>query len=36
VAAGDHIVHVAEVVEGCLHREDSEPMIRVRKNGFSY
>jgi hypothetical protein len=27
---------VAEVVEGCLHREGDEPMIRVRKNGFSY
>ena len=36
VAAGDHIVYVAEVMEGCLHREGSEPMIRVRKNGFGY
>ena len=36
VAAGDHVVYVAEVVEGCLHREESEPMIRVRKNGFAY
>ena len=36
VAAGDHVVYVAEVVEGCLHREQSEPMIRVRKNGFAY
>lgn len=36
VPAGDHVVHVAEVVEGCLHREGSEPMIRVRKNGFAY
>jgi flavin reductase (DIM6/NTAB) family NADH-FMN oxidoreductase RutF len=36
VDAGDHVVHVAEVVEGCLHREGSGPMIRVRKNGFSY
>jgi 3-hydroxy-9,10-secoandrosta-1,3,5(10)-triene-9,17-dione monooxygenase reductase component len=36
VAAGDHVVYVAEVVEGCLHREGGEPMIRVRKNGFSY
>jgi len=24
------------VVEGCLHREVGEPMIRVRKNGFTY
>jgi flavin reductase (DIM6/NTAB) family NADH-FMN oxidoreductase RutF len=36
VAAGDHVLYVAEVVEGCLHREGGEPMIRVRKNGLSY
>ena len=36
VAAGDHTVYVAEVVDGCLHRETGEPMIRVRKNGFGY
>ena len=36
VAAGDHVVYVAEVLEGCLHREAAEPMIRVRKNGFAY
>jgi 3-hydroxy-9,10-secoandrosta-1,3,5(10)-triene-9,17-dione monooxygenase reductase component len=36
VAAGDHVVYVAEVVEACLHREGSEPMIRVRKNGLAY
>lgn len=36
LAAGDHVVYVAEVVEGCLHREAGEPMIRVRKNGFGY
>ena len=36
VPAGDHVVYVAEVVEGCLHREGAEPMIRVRKNGFAY
>ena len=36
VEAGDHVVYVAEVIEGCLHREGSEPMIRVRRNGFSY
>ena len=36
VPSGDHVVYVAEVVEGCLHREGSEPMIRVRKNGFAY
>lgn len=36
VAAGDHFVYVAEVLEGCLHRGEGEPMIRVRKNGLSY
>lgn len=36
LAAGDHVVYVAEVVEGCLHREGGEPMIRVRRNGLSY
>jgi flavin reductase (DIM6/NTAB) family NADH-FMN oxidoreductase RutF len=36
VEAGDHIVYVAEVLEGCLHREEGEPMIRLRKNGFNY
>lgn len=36
VDAGDHVVFVAEVVEGCLHREAGEPMIRIRKNGLSY
>lgn len=36
VAAGDHVVFVAEVFDGCLHREAGEPMIRVRKNGFGY
>ena len=36
VTAGDHVVFVAEVIDGCLHREAGEPMIRVRKNGFGY
>jgi flavin reductase (DIM6/NTAB) family NADH-FMN oxidoreductase RutF len=36
VAAGDHVVYVAEVIEGCLHREAGEPMIRLRKNGLTY
>lgn len=36
VEAGDHVVYVAEVLEGCLHREGGEPMIRIRKNGFAY
>ncbi len=34
--AGDHVVFVAEVLAGCLHREGREPMIRLRKNGLSY
>lgn len=36
VEAGDHVLYVAEVLDGCLHREGGEPMIRVRKNGFAY
>ena len=36
VAAGDHVVFVAEVLAGCLHRGGGEPMIRVRKNGLGY
>lgn len=36
VAAGDHVLYVAEVLDGCLHREADEPMIRLRKNGFNY
>ncbi len=34
--AGDHVVHVAEVFAGRLHGTGGEPMIRLRKNGFSY
>ena len=36
VVAGDHVVFIAEVLAGCLHRADGEPMIRVRKNGLGY
>jgi flavin reductase (DIM6/NTAB) family NADH-FMN oxidoreductase RutF len=36
VEAGDHVVHVAEVLAGSLHRDGGEPMIRVRKNGLGY
>ncbi|MBE2181596.1 MAG: flavin reductase family protein [Chthoniobacterales bacterium] len=36
VGAGDHEIYVAEVLAGSLHRAEGEPMIRVRKNGFSY
>ncbi len=36
VEAGDHVVYVAKVVDGCLHDGGDEPMIRVRKNGYGY
>ena len=35
LAAGDHTVYVAEVIDGAL-REGGEPMVRVRANGFGY
>ncbi len=35
VAAGDHILFLAEVVAGRV-TTDGEPMIRIRKNGFDY
>ncbi|MES2570233.1 MAG: flavin reductase family protein [Verrucomicrobiota bacterium] len=34
--AGDHTLYLAEVLDGALQRENAEPMIRVRANGFSY
>lgn len=36
LAAGDHILYVAEVLDGVLQRPEGEPMIRVRANGFGY
>lgn len=36
IAAGDHIVFVAEVLDGALQKESGEPMVRVRANGFGY
>jgi 3-hydroxy-9,10-secoandrosta-1,3,5(10)-triene-9,17-dione monooxygenase reductase component len=33
---GDHIIYLAEVIDGELLREDDKPMVRVRRNGFSY
>ncbi|HEV7406325.1 MAG TPA: flavin reductase family protein [Chthoniobacteraceae bacterium] len=34
--AGDHVVHLAEVLDGALQHEGDEPMVRVRANGFKY
>jgi flavin reductase (DIM6/NTAB) family NADH-FMN oxidoreductase RutF len=34
--AGDHVVYVAEVLDGALQKESGEPMVRVRANGFGY
>ena len=37
VAAGDHTLYVAEVLDGALQKEAAlEPMIRVRRDGFGY
>ncbi len=36
VAAGDHIVYVAEVIDGILQDAEATPMVRIRKNGFGY
>ncbi len=36
VDAGDHVVVLAEVVDGNLQDASAEPMIRTRVNGFSY
>lgn len=34
--AGDHHVYLFEVLDGELTEEDAEPIMRVRRNGFSY
>jgi len=36
LATGDHTVYVAEVLDGSLHKENEEAMIRVRAHGFGY
>jgi flavin reductase (DIM6/NTAB) family NADH-FMN oxidoreductase RutF len=36
MAAGDHVLFIAEVLDGIRQREKQEPMIRIRQNGFSY
>jgi hypothetical protein len=36
IAAGDHIVYLAEVLDGALQHVSDEAMVRVRANGFKY
>ena len=36
LAAGDHIVYLAEVLDGTLQHEGDESMVRIRPNGFKY
>lgn len=35
VDAGDHVVYVATVIDGAVHRDD-RPSVRIRTNGFNY
>ena len=34
--AGDHVLHLAEILEGQVQHEGEEPMVRIRGNGFKY
>jgi flavin reductase (DIM6/NTAB) family NADH-FMN oxidoreductase RutF len=34
--AGDHTLYLAEVLDGALQKENQEPQVRVRANGFGY
>ncbi len=36
LACGDHVVYSAEVIDGILQDDSADPMVRIRKNGFSY
>lgn len=36
VASGDHLVYVAEVLDGILQNAEGSPMVRIRRNGFGY
>ncbi len=36
LAAGDHRIFVARIVNGALLQSDAEPLIHVRANGFHY
>ena len=35
-AGGDHLIHIGEVVDGCLQKSDAKPYIHIRKDGFGY
>ena len=35
VDAGDHVVYVATVIDGAVHR-DARPSVRIRTNGLNY
>jgi flavin reductase (DIM6/NTAB) family NADH-FMN oxidoreductase RutF len=34
--AGDHVLYLAEVMDGVLQKEKQEAMVRIRQNGFGY
>jgi flavin reductase (DIM6/NTAB) family NADH-FMN oxidoreductase RutF len=34
--SGDHVLYLAEVLDGRLQHEGQEPMVRVRPSGFTY
>jgi flavin reductase (DIM6/NTAB) family NADH-FMN oxidoreductase RutF len=34
--AGDHLVVLAELLDGAILESDSEPMVHIRNNGFHY
>lgn len=36
LAAGDHVLYLAEVLDGALQHESDEPMTRTRRDGFGY
>jgi len=36
IAAGDHILYIAEVFDGALQQPEGEANIRLRSNGFRY
>lgn len=36
MAAGDHTVFLAEIVDGALQGDDEQPMVHVRRSGFKY
>ncbi len=36
LAAGDHRIFAGKVTDGALLRDDAEPLIHVRANGFHY